>query len=244
MGIRQNLAVEKKKEEIIIKSNVPSHVAIIMDGNRRWAKKNGLKLFFGHKRGVETFENVLKYLYKKGVKILTVYAFSTENWKRDKKQVDDLMNVLSKAILEKKNLLFENSVVLNILGNLDKFPMDIRDNLNKLVKETKNNTGMILNTALNYGGRDEIIRAVKKILSVGKTDINEENFGNFLDTKNMPDPDIIIRTGGDNRLSNFLLWQGSYSEVFFVNTLWPDFGSSEIDHIFDEYVSRKRNFGK
>jgi len=223
---------------------LPEHVAIIMDGNRRWAKKNGFKFFFGHKKGVDAFEEILKYLYKKGVKIFTVYAFSTENWKREKDQVSELMKILSEAIIEKRGLLFENNISLNILGDLEKFPEEIKKNLQNLVEETKSHTGLILNTALNYGGRDEIIRTVKKLILKGVSTVDEESFSSLLDTKGMVDPDMIIRTGGAKRLSNFMLWQGSYSEIFFTDTLWPDFDIKEMDNLLGEYILRKRNFGK
>ncbi|PIZ00444.1 di-trans,poly-cis-decaprenylcistransferase [bacterium (Candidatus Howlettbacteria) CG_4_10_14_0_8_um_filter_40_9] len=227
-----------EKEE----ASIPLHVGIMMDGNRRWAKKQGLKIILGHKKGVDALEKTLRFLGKKGVKTLTVYAFSTENWKRGKEQVDDLLKVISEYLTKEADNLIKNNVVLRVIGDLAKFPKEIQENLNDVMKKTKDNTGIILNAALNYGGRDEIIRAVKKLVSSGE-EIDEANLNSCLDTSGLPDPEIIIRTGGANRISNFLIWQSSYSEFFFTKTLWPDFGENEMEDILEEFSRRKRNFG-
>lgn len=236
------LATLEPKKEIRKKITVPTHIAIIMDGNRRWAKKKVFKTIMGHRKGVESFEKILKFLREKEVKILTVYAFSTENWKRSKEQINDLLTVMSGAISEKADDFIKENVVLRIIGGLDRFPKEIRVKLENIVEKTRNNTGQILNVALNYGGRDELVRAVRRLASSGK-EITDDSISSSLDTAGQPDPDIIIRTGGAKRLSNFLLWQGSYSELFFTDTLWPDFNEKEMGKILEEYKERKRNFG-
>lgn len=222
---------------------MPEHIGIIMDGNRRWAKKNKMKIILGHRKGAEAFENILRFLGENKVKVLTVYAFSTENWRRDKEQVQDLLTVMSESLLDKADDLMKNNVVFRAIGKIDDFPEKIKSGLKELIERTKNNTGIILNVALSYGGRDEIIRAVNKLIKKGD-EVTEEEFGKCLDTGDIKDPELIIRTGGAQRLSNFLLWQGNYSELFFTPTLWPDFNVDELKGIIREYNQRIRNFGK
>ncbi|MCL4387127.1 MAG: polyprenyl diphosphate synthase [Patescibacteria group bacterium] len=222
---------------------LPRHIAIIMDGNRRWAKKRGLGINSGHREGAKTLEKIIRYLGEKKLPILTIYAFSTENWKRDEKQIKGLLSIMIKFLKEKEKELIANNIVLKVIGDLDRFPNQIKNRIKNLVERTKTNKGSVLNVALNYGGRDEIIRAINKIVDKGKKIISETEFDNFLDTKDIPDPDIMIRTGGEKRLSNFLLWQLSYAELFFTNTLWPDFSIEELEDIISEFQYRRRNFG-
>ena len=244
MNSKTETKLESKKTTDIDKELlVPDHVAIIMDGNRRWATRNKLKFLFGHKRGVKVFEDVLQYLSDNGAKVFTVYAFSTENWKREDKQVNDLLKVIGSAILENKEKLKDNNIIVRVLGQLKDFPDKVRTGFEDLIEDTKNNTGIILNFALSYGGRNEIVRAVNKAVEKGK-EVTEESFGKLLDTGDLPDPKIVIRTGGEMRLSNFLLWQLSYSEMFFTKTLWPDFQVAELEKIISEFNCRKVNNGK
>lgn len=237
--VKEEVSTTLEKDSLV----VPQHVAIILDGNRRWAKRRGLKIIFGHRDGTESVEKMMKYLMEKGVKILTVFTFSTENWKRGEGQVSDLMQVLSEGLASKSKSLMANGISLRVIGGLDRFPEKTRNEFKDLMDKTKDNVKGILNVALDYGGRDEIVRAANKVQENG-VEITEESLGECLDTSGLPDPDIILRTGGEKRLSNFLLWQGSYSELFFTDTLWPDFSGIEMGNILEEYGKRKRNFGK
>ncbi len=222
------------------------HLAIIMDGNRRWAKQRGLSPFMGHKRGYEVFQKIAQACLDRGIKILTVYAFSTENWKRSRKEVSLLMNLLERGLKEQAKKLQEYNIRLNILGRIEDLPQSLQRVVLDVVDKTKKNTGGILNLALSYGGRAEIISAVRKILKTKKDidEINEREFSQFLYTAGQPDPDLIIRTGERLRISNFLLWQGAYSELYFTDTLWPDFTEKELDKALADYKTRQRNFGK
>lgn len=225
---------------------VPVHVAIIMDGNGRWAKQRGLPRTAGHKEGVKTVKRITKCAANAGVRYLTLYAFSTENWKRSREEVDFLFHLFVEAINGYIGELKENGVRLNFIGDFGPLPYFLKKAMEISKRETKNGEKMMLNIALNYGGRREIIQAVKEICKekISSKDINEEMFKQFLYTKDMPDPDMIIRTSGEKRLSNFLLYQSSYSELFFTDTLWPDFSEEEFLVILKEFSSRKRRFGK
>lgn len=226
-------------------NNLPQHIAIIMDGNRRWAKQNNLDIRLGHKKGAETLENMVRYCNKIGIKYLTVYAFSTENWKRSKEEVDFLMKLFEdmfhKYILESK----ENNMKINVIGDKTVFSKKMQNLIEKSEEITKDCTGLTLNIALNYGGRDEIVRCTKKIIKEGinPEELDEKVFSNYLDTKNIPDVDLMIRTGGEYRLSNFLLWQLSYSELYFSPTLFPEFSQKELKEIIDSFKKRDRRFG-
>lgn len=221
-----------------------ANIAIIMDGNGRWAKKNFLNKSLGHKAGIETAIKLCKLVSRSElVDNLTLYTFSTENWKRSIIEINQLFKLINSTYKAfKKSAINENIKIIHI-GKLDKLPKSTTKIIKDAIDTTKNNTGLILNVALNYGGRAEIIEAVKKIKNT-KENINEKNFHKFLFNPNLPDPDIVIRTGGDYRLSNFLLWQTAYSELFFTKTLWPDFNYIKLKYIIEKFYERKRNFGK
>ena len=229
--------------------NIPKHIAIIMDGNGRWAKAKNLPRALGHKAGVETIRRIIKEADRLGVKYMTLYAFSTENWKRPKDEVSTLMKLLVQYLKEEISELHEKGVVINVLGDSSKLPKDCIDEIQKAKEITKNNTGIIMNVALNYGGRDEIIRATRAIaemVALGEikpSDIDNEMFENHLYTKDMPDPDIIIRPSGEQRLSNFLLWQCAYSEFWYSNINWPDFTEEDLRRAIYDFQNRDRRFG-
>lgn len=230
---------------------MPKHIAIIMDGNRRWAKEHKLDSSLGHKKGAEVLENVAKYCNKIGLEALTVYAFSTENWKRTKEEVGAIL-ILLNMYLDKflKTADLEN-IKLRVIGDREKnMPEEIKAKMIKMEEKTKNNTGLKFNIAFNYGGRDEIVKATRKIaeqVKEGKldvNDINEDTISNNLYTAGLPDPDLLIRTSGELRTSNFLPWQITYSEFMFLDKYWPDFTTEDIDLAIDEYSKRHRRVGK
>jgi undecaprenyl diphosphate synthase len=219
------------------------HIAIIMDGNRRWAKEKGLPSAIGHKKGVEALKTVLKACHKLGVKYLTVYAFSTENWNRKPEEVNFLMDLLCKTLENELSELHDNQVVINFIGDLSRLSPKLRRVLDNAVGVTKNNTGVNLQIAFNYGARDEIVQAVKKIIASGADEVTEEVIGANLYTAGIPDPDMLIRTGGDVRVSNFLLWQIAYSEIVVVPQYWPEFNEKSLSGAIEEYHNRQRRFG-
>jgi undecaprenyl diphosphate synthase len=229
---------------------IPEHIAIIMDGNGRWAKGHKLPRALGHKAGVETIRKIVKECNKLGVKYLTLYAFSTENWNRPIQEVDSLMKLLVEYLKNELEELNANDVVINSIGNISKLPQVCKVELNSAYEKTKNNKGLILNLALNYGGRNEIVEAVKEISldlisnKISKDDITEELFSTYMYTREMPDPDLIIRPSGELRLSNFLLWQSAYSEYWFSDINWPDFNENELRIAISDYQKRDRRFGK
>lgn len=231
-------------------SNIPEHIAIIMDGNGRWAKKLGLNRIFGHKSGVKAVREAVEASGELGVRYLTLYAFSTENWSRPSEEVNSLMTLLVEAIVKETPDLNKNNVRLNTIGNLSSFPKNVYDKLNQAIEFTSKNTGLVLTLALSYSSRWEILEAVKKIAEetvngkIKPENINEKIFENYLTTKGMPDPDLIIRTSGEERLSNFLLWQAAYSEFYFPTILWPDFRKKDFYKAVEEYQQRERRFGK
>lgn len=231
-----------------ISGNYPVHVAIIMDGNGRWAKKRFMPRIAGHKAGVESLRKIIEETGDLGIKFLTVYAFSTENWNRPKDEVNGLMNLLVNYIDNELNNLDKNGVRLNILGDITGLPTKVREKVEMALEKTSKNTKLTLNIALNYGGRDEIIRAVKKIYDQKDKDLidnlDEDIFSRFLYTEDIPDPDFVIRTSGEVRISNFLLWQLAYSEMYFTDTLWPDFGIKQYHEALESFMNRKRRFGK
>lgn len=231
-------------------TNIPQHIAIIMDGNRRWAREKGKEASEGHKAGADNLEDIAKYCNEIGVKYLTVYAFSTENWKRSREEVGGIFKLLVKFVASELRELVEKNVRVNILGDWhDRLPEDAKESVNKVIRDTENNTGMVFNIALNYGSRAEIVRAVNYIMSNydPSTEISEEDISRALYTGdengNIPDPDLIIRTSGEERLSNFLLWQAAYSEFAFTDTLWPDFTPAEFEAMVEEYRTRERRYG-
>lgn len=229
--------------------NIPKHIAIIMDGNGRWAKKRNLPRSMGHKAGVEAIRGVLEECGKLGVEYLTLYAFSTENWKRPQEEVNALMNLILDYLKREFDHLNKSNVKLNTIGDISKLPEKCYEGLMYTCEETKNNTGVTLNIALNYGGRDEIINGIKGLLDdikndeIAIDDISEEVFNSYLYTKDIPDPDLIIRPSGEQRLSNFLLWQCAYSEFCYLNINWPDFKPQNLREAIYEYQNRDRRFG-
>ena len=229
--------------------NMPKHIAIIMDGNRRWAKKKNLPIKLGHKQGAETLKKIVRYANKIGINYITVYAFSTENWKRSKEEVDALMSLLEKYLDDFAKEADTENIVIKVLGNIDVLSDSLKTSINKTIKRTENNTGTIFSIALNYGGRDEIVNATKQIAldikdgKINVEDINEEFFSKYLYTKNIPDPDLLIRTSGELRLSGFLPWQSVYSEFLFLDKLWPDFSIQDLDYAIEVYNKRNRKFG-
>lgn len=230
-------------------NNLPEHIAIIMDGNRRWAKAQGLNINLGHKEGAETLKKIAIYANNIGIKYLTVYAFSTENWKRSEDEVGALMILLKTYLNDLISGVDTQNVRIKIFGHLESLPGKLREDIEKAMEKTKHNTGLTLCIAFNYGGRDEITRAAYKIAKdvqenkIKLEDINENLFKNYLYTKGYPDPDLLIRTSGEIRLSNFLPWQLVYSEFIFVNKYWPEFTEKDLDEAIDIYEKRNRKFG-
>lgn len=228
---------------------LPEHIAIIMDGNGRWAKKRLLPKKLGHRSGAQALNKLTKEADNLGIKHMTVYAFSTENWKRSKSEVDALMNLLREYIADYIKDNETSNLKIDSIGDISILDNDLQEKIRLLEKISKNKPGMNLHIALNYGGRDEIVRAVKKIVSetlngsVNLDNITEKVFSNYLDTKNIPDPDLLIRTSGEMRLSNFLLWQTAYSEFYFTNKLWPDFTINDLEDAIRKYNERDRRFG-
>ena len=227
--------------------NTLNHIAIIMDGNGRWAKANHLPRTAGHYKGVEVLRNITKYANKLGIKCLTVYAFSTENWKRSMEEVSYIMSLPKIFFSSYIKELMENNVRIMIIGDRDRVPEETMKVIDDAIETTKNNTGLILNFAFNYGSRDEIVKAAKAYAQDYKDgkvdDLSEESFNNYLYTKDLPEVDLLIRTGSQMRLSNFLLYQLAYSEFVVVDTLWPDFTNEVLDECIEIYQNRKRNFG-
>lgn len=237
---------EKLTVADIVKSTNLQHIAIIMDGNRRWAKERNLPSAFGHKKGVEALKASLKACHKFGIKYLTVYAFSTENWNRKPEEVAFLMDLLASTIKNELQELHENGVVINFIGNLSKLNPKLQNILYGAMDYTKNNTGVRLQIAFNYGARDEIVNAVKNIIEKGvKTeDVNEDLISGELYTKGVPDPDLLIRTGGEMRVSNYLLWQIAYSEIWVTKLFWPEFNEELLADAILEFGQRQRRYGK
>ena len=226
---------------------VPRHIAIIQDGNRRWARSKDLSISEGHKAGAENAGRIVDHCQKLGVKHVTLYALSTENWrKRAKKEVEGIFELLIGIVKEKKEEYREKGVKLAVLGNFQAFPLKVRRAIEEMLKIVKRHERIKCNIALNYGGREEIVRAIQEMIKDGvkPSEVNEKLVNDYLYTKDVPDPDLIIRTGGEFRLSNFLLWQMSYAELYFTDTLWPDFGPKELDKAILEYNQRQRRFGK
>lgn len=227
---------------------IPTHIGFIMDGNRRWAKEHKLEMFLGHHKGAERIETIVEVAAKRDIKYTTFWAFSTENWQREKGEVETLMKVfrdmLSGPVVGR---MIKNGVKLHVIGDYKAFPKDIVMGIEKLKEASKNNTKITANIALNYGGRAEILEVVKRLIEHAKaqsSEIDEEMFASYLYTSGQPDPDMIVRTGGELRLSGFLPWQAVYSELYFTDTYWPDFDEKEFDKALEEYAKRQRRFGK
>jgi undecaprenyl diphosphate synthase len=233
-------------DETLGRDKLPKHVAIIMDGNGRWAKAKGLPRSIGHRQGTENLRTIIKAAVEFGVEIMTIYAFSTENWSRPRKEVQLLMRILEMVIDRELRELDSQGVQIRHIGELDGIDPRLADKVRKACETTRHNTRLILNVAFNYGGRDEIVHAVQAIVKSGLAyeNITEEVIGNYLYTAGLPDPDLIIRTSGEYRISNFLIWQGSYAEYFYTPVYWPDFNKEEFRKALQEYQNRRRRFGK
>ena len=221
---------------------IPKHIAIIMDGNGRWAKERGLKRTAGHEEGAKTVRKITSYCAKIGVKYLTLYAFSTENWERPKLEVEFLMKLLEKHLKNELEVFLENNIRFKAIGDLSKFSKSLQNIINQIEEKTSSCSGLTQVLALNYGSKNEIIRAVKKLNDLN-LEVNEQNLESCLDTAGMGDVDVLIRTSGEVRLSNYLLWQNAYAEMFFTQTYWPDFNESELDDILSDFSKRERRFG-
>ncbi len=229
---------------------MPTHIAIIMDGNGRWAKKRGLPKIMGHQQGVESVKRIVKTSIKFGVKYLTLYAFSTENWHRPRKEVKALFGLLENFLDNQMRLFEENDVRLSFIGEKNKIWPKLKEKMEHFENKTLNNKALSLNIALSYGGREEILNAVKTLVNMAKdgnidsSKINEKFFSKYLYTKNIPDPDLLIRTSGEMRVSNFLLWQISYAEIYVTEKLWPDFSERDLKLAIDTYQKRERRYGR
>ncbi len=250
MKNKGSAADEHLVEALKNSGEIPKHIAIIMDGNGRWAKKRSLPRVAGHKRGVDTVEEIVEACAEIGVKYLTLYTFSTENWKRPKDEVSTLMRLLLNSLRDKVNELNKNNIRLTTIGDTDSLPTEVQKQLNSSIEQTKKNNKMVLNLALSYSGRWELLEAIKKIAkytSKGQLkidDIDENLISKQLTTKNMPDPELVIRTSGEFRVSNFLLWQIAYSEFIITETFWPDFSRNDLYKAIQEFQKRERRFGK
>ena len=229
---------------------LPRHIAIIMDGNGRWAEQRGKPRIMGHRGGVESVQEIVRTTRELGIGVLTLYAFSTENWKRPPLEVQALMGSVKSFLERGLSTLAQNNVSLRCLGQKDRIPQEVRDVMERVIRETASNSGLILNLALSYGGRDEITQAVQKIArecvdgAISPEAIDQAVLEQHLYTAGLPDPDLMIRTGGETRLSNFLLWQASYAELYFTKILWPDFRKNDLLHAISDFQKRQRRFGK
>lgn len=224
-------------------NKIPTHIAFIMDGNGRWATKRALPRNFGHKEGVNAVERTIKLCLKYGIKYCTFFAFSTENWKRSKEEIDGIFNLLRDYISKEDNIFIKNQIKLTSIGVLEPFPEDLRIALEDIKEKTKSFNKMEVIFALNYGGRDDIVRAVNKLIKQGRKEVNEHDILINLDTANIPEPDFVIRTSGEMRISNFLLYQMAYSELYFPKVLWPDFNEKHFLKGLKIYQKRNRRFG-
>ena len=238
------------QDEVLSASHIPSHVAIIMDGNGRWAKQRGLPRTEGHIRGQDALRTTLRAAARRGIKYLTVYTFSTENWSRPQEEVDALMSILVSAIHAETPQLIAEGVRMRAIGDLSRLPQQAQDSLAESIELTKDGAQITLILALSYSSRDEIRRASQRLTAEAAAghlrpeEITEELISSYLDTAEYPDPDLVIRTGGEERISNYLLWQSAYSELYFSETYWPDFGQEALDEALAAYASRERRFGK
>jgi undecaprenyl diphosphate synthase len=238
-----------ESDVVLDMSNIPEHIAIIMDGNGRWARQRNLPRSLGHKAGVEAIRNIVKEANRLGVRYLTLYAFSTENWKRPQEEVNTLMKLLVEYLKNEIEELNSNGVIINHLGDISRLPEVCQMELKKAYDYTKNNKGLMMNLALNYGGRDELINAIKNITGdvvkgvLENGDITEDLISKYLYTSGMPDPDLIIRPSGECRISNFLLWQCAYSEFWYSSINWPDFSTNDLHSAISDYQKRDRRYG-
>ncbi|RUM28293.1 MAG: di-trans,poly-cis-decaprenylcistransferase [Aquifex sp.] len=223
---------------------LPQHVAIIMDGNGRWAKRRGLPRVVGHYKGAEVAEDIIEYCIELGIKHLTLFAFSTENWNRPEEEVRALFGLMENYIRSKKEKLYSLGVRVKFIGRRDRLSRGLVNLMEEVERESRGYRNLFLNVAVDYGGRDDIIRAVKKVMKTQPSELNEETFSQFLDLSCSPDPDLLIRTAGEKRISNFILWNLAYTELYFTETLWPDFTREEFMKALEDYSRRKRKFGR
>ena len=224
--------------------NIPNHIAVIMDGNGRWAKQKGKLRVFGHSAGVKSARKTIEACSNLGIKYLTLYTFSTENWNRPKFEINALMELLVKTLSKELKSLQEKDIRVKLIGNINQLPKKVKQTMLNAIEDTKNNRGMTLVIALSYSGRSEIISTINKLIADGVKDIDEKIFSDYLYTKDIPDPDLLIRTGGEYRVSNFLLWQIAYSEIKVFDKYWPDFNEQDIFEAVQEFTTRERRFGK
>ncbi|MBR2616791.1 MAG: di-trans,poly-cis-decaprenylcistransferase [Clostridia bacterium] len=229
-----------KKNKI---KRIPTHVAFIMDGNGRWAKRRMMPRSYGHKKAVDTVTEVVEACFEKGIRYVSLFAFSTENWNRPKEEVDALFSLLRQYFQTGIKRLLKNGVRLRVMGDLSRLPADVREDIESAIKSTEEFSEYVLNIGINYGGRDEIVRAVNRALSQNAKEVTEEGFSALLDTAGMPDPDLIVRSSGEKRVSNFMMHQMAYAELYFPKTLWPDFGKKHVERCIRVYNKRKRRFG-
>ncbi len=245
----QFASMKTRESRILNPDPLPTHIAIIMDGNGRWAKSRGLPRTAGHKRGADTLRTTLTACHDAGVKYLTIYAFSSENWKRPSDEIGDLMQLLKHYLTQELQTLHENNVRLRFIGDLSQLDKDIRVSIDDAVEMTSRNSAFNLTVALSYGARQEIVRAVRRLAEQVQAEklrpeaITEETLAQALDTSGLPEPDLLIRTGGEQRLSNFLLWQSAYTEFYFTPVLWPDFDNAHFTAALQEYAKRERRYG-
>ena len=232
---------EKPVEKIVVDDRL-QHIAFIMDGNGRWAKKRGMPREFGHSHGAATFKKIGRYCESIGLKYMTVYAFSTENWKRPQKEVDTIMQIFDDYIEECFLEMEEDNVHFRFIGNLDIFPASLSEKMDRIDRETAHKP-FVLNIAINYGGREEILHACNELIKEGKSEVSESDFNAHIYTAGCPDPDLVVRTGGDLRISNFMLWQSAYTEYYFTDVLWPDMKAENVDEAGAAFYARKRRYG-
>lgn len=233
----------------VVNDKLPRHIAIIMDGNGRWAEKRSLNRIAGHRTGIKRAKEVIRSCRELGVPVLTLYAFSTENWRRPETEIKALMSLLKRFLRAEGKELIQNNIRLNTIGNIHDLPTDVAEVLSEMMAKTKSNKGMVLNAALSYSGRSEIIHAVKQIAddvqrgTITSSQIDEDVFSRYLFTSGLPDPDLLIRTSGELRISNFLLWQMAYTELYVTDVLWPDFTKNDLMEAINDYQKRERRFG-
>ena len=223
---------------------IPKHVAIIMDGNGRWAKRQGLPRVAGHYKGAEVAEDIVEYAIELGIEHMTLFAFSTENWKRPKEEVSTLFELLRQYLISKKEKLYKLGIKVRFIGRKDRINKNLLSLMKEIEEESKENKNLVLNLAIDYGGRDDIVRAVNRVVREQPNRINEETFSQYLDLSCSPDPDLLIRTAGEKRISNFLLWNLAYTELYFTDTLWPDFSRKDFLKALEDFSRRKRRFGR
>ncbi len=224
-------------------NRLPRHIGFIMDGNGRWAKERRRPRTYGHSKAVGNVTEIVEYCFKRGIEVVSLFAFSTENWKRPKEEVETLFGLIKKYFTKHIKKILKEGVRLEVMGDLSKLPPDIQEDIKKSVDSTKGNDKRVLNIGINYGGRSEIVNAVNRLIASGAENVTEETFERELYTHRLPDPDIVVRTSGEMRISNFMLYQMAYSELYFTDKFWPDFHKEDVEDVLKEYANRQRRFG-